>query len=58
MDELIDINRYRFQGMLQNQIFSTCPIIPKYHLAFGEPIERQEVSAEQEYWKGQDASKG
>ena len=29
-------------------IYSTCPIIPKYHTTFGEPIDRQEISAERE----------
>lgn len=46
MDELIDLNRFRFNGRTQNQMFSTCPVLPKYHVTFGEPIERQEVSTE------------
>jgi hypothetical protein len=27
-------------------MWSTCPILPKYHITYGEPIERQEVSKE------------
>jgi len=40
MDELIDLNKYRFNGRTQTQMFSTCPVLPKYHVTFGEPIER------------------
>lgn len=40
MDELIDLNRFRYNGRTQNQMFSTCPVLPKYHVSFGEPIER------------------
>jgi hypothetical protein len=27
-------------------MWSTCPVLPKFHITFGEPIERQEVSTE------------
>jgi hypothetical protein len=27
-------------------MWSTCPVLPKFHSTFGEPIERQEVSTE------------
>lgn len=47
-DEMVDINRFRYQNQLSNIIYSTCPIIPKYHTTFGEPIDRQEISAERE----------
>lgn len=47
-DFLVDMNCYKFHGKLQNLIYSTCPIIPKYHTTFGEPIERQEISIELE----------
>ena len=47
-DEMVDINRFRYQNQLSNMIYSTCPIIPKYHTTFGEPIDRQEISAERE----------
>jgi len=54
MDEMIDINRYKFQDQLQNFMWSTCPILPKYHITFGEPVERQEVSVENEVNKNKD----
>ena len=47
-DEMVDINRFRYQNQLSNIIYSTCPIIPKYHTTFGEPVDRQEISAERE----------
>ena len=58
MDELVDLNNFRMNGQLQNKIFSTCPIIPKFHMAFGEPIERQEASTEHETTKDSDPKKG
>jgi hypothetical protein len=33
-------------------MWSTCPILPKFHITFGEPIERQEVSTEFEVNSG------
>ena len=57
-DEMVDINKFRYQGQMSNVIFSTCPIIPKYHTTFGEPIERQEISAEFEQTKDSDPKKG
>jgi hypothetical protein len=54
---MIDINQYRFKGLTQNAIWSTCPVIPKYHVTFGEPIERQEVSTEFEVDKHFDPRK-
>lgn len=38
-------------------MFSTCPIIPRYHSTFGEPLERQEISAELENLKKADNKK-
>ena len=58
MEELVDINRYRMNNLFHNGILSTCPVIPKYHLAYGEPIERQEVSFEYETFKDADPGKG
>jgi hypothetical protein len=46
MEELIDIKQYRFNGLTQNQMWSTCPVLPKFHVTFGEPVERQEASTE------------
>jgi hypothetical protein len=39
-DEMIDINRFRYNQQITNAIYSTCPVIPKYHITFGEPIDR------------------
>ena len=57
-DEMVDINRFRYEGQLSNVIYSTCPVIPKYHTTFGEPIDRQEISAEFEQTKDSDPKKG
>ena len=55
---MVDINRFRYQNALSDIIYSTCPIIPKYHTTFGEPIERQEISSEFEQTKDADPKKG
>lgn len=57
-DEMIDINRFRYQNQMSNTTYSTCPIIPKYHTTFGEPIDRQEISSEFEQTKDADPKKG
>ena len=57
LDELIDINRYRYNGLTQTAMWSTCPILPKFHTTYGEPIERQEASTEFEANKTADAKK-
>ena len=58
MDEMIDINKYRYNGLTQTQMWSSCPILPKYHITFGEPLQRQEVSTEFEMNRGADPRKG
>jgi len=58
MDEMIDINRYKFNGLIQNYMWSTCPVLPKFHITFGEPIERQEISTEFEVNKDKDPRHG
>lgn len=40
IDEMVDINKFRYTNKLSNIIYSTCPIIPKFHTTFGEPIDR------------------
>lgn len=45
-DPLVDINKYRFNKKTYNFLRTTCPIVPKFHSTFGEPIERQEISQE------------
>lgn len=39
-DQMIDIMKYKFNGKLKNFIYSSSPIIPRFHSAFGEPIDR------------------
>ena len=55
---MVDINKFRYQNQFSNVIYSTCPIIPKFHTTFGEPIDRQEISAEFEVTKDADPKKG
>ena len=57
-DELVDINRYRYSDAFNSSIWSTCPIIPKYHSTFGEPVDRQEQTTENEINKDADPKKG
>ena len=57
-DEMVDINRFRLDNRMNNLTYSTCPIVPKFHTTFGEPIDRQEVSAEFESTKDSDPKKG
>lgn len=39
-DQLIDIHKYKFNDRFKNFIFSSCPIIPRFHSTFGEPLDR------------------
>lgn len=39
-------------------MWSTCPVLPKYHITFGEPLHRQEASTEFEVNRGADPRKG
>lgn len=57
-DPLIDINRYRYNDRLSNYMYSTCPIVPKFHATFGQPIERQEISAEIDMARHTDVKQG
>ena len=54
---LMDINQYRFNGRLQNYLHSTCPIIPKFHATYGQPIERQEISQDLDNGRDTDRQK-
>lgn len=58
MDELVDINRYRYNNCFTNKQMSTCPILPKFHITYGAPVDRQEISAEYEQTKDSDPKKG
>mmetsp|Transcript_23046 Transcript_23046/g.22433 ORF Transcript_23046/g.22433 Transcript_23046/m.22433 type:complete len:85 (+) Transcript_23046:2030-2284(+) len=55
--QMVDMMKVKFNDKFKSFIFSTCPIIPRFHLAFGEPLERQEVSAELEKAKLSDNKK-
>jgi hypothetical protein len=54
---MIDIFRIRFNGRLQNIIYSSNPIIPRFHSTFGEPLARQEISAEMDGQKNSENKK-
>ena len=47
-DHLVDLNKFRFNKRMHNQLGSTCPVAPRFHAAFGQPMERQELSFEYE----------
>lgn len=57
-DALIDINKYRYNDRLSNYMYSTCPIVPKFHATFGQPIERQEISTEIDLSRNADVKQG
>jgi hypothetical protein len=42
---------------MKNFIFSTNPILPRFHTTFGEPISRQEISSEMQSIKNSDNKK-
>ena len=54
-DHLIDINKYRFNKKMSNYLNSTCPLVPKYHATYGQPIDRQEISQELDNARNTDA---
>lgn len=56
-DPLVDINKYRFNKRIQNYLHTTCPIVPKFHSTFGQPIERQEISKDIDNGKNTDVHK-
>ena len=35
IDELIDIKKFRYKGLTQNQMWSTNPVLPKFHATYG-----------------------
>ena len=39
-DEMVDIMKCRFNKRFSATVQSTCPIVPKYHATFGEPVDR------------------
>lgn len=45
---LVDMKKFKMRGKFNNKIFSTCPILPRYHATFGEPVEFQPLNVEME----------
>jgi hypothetical protein len=43
---LVDLKKFKYKGKFNNKIYSTCPIIPRFHATFGEPIEFQPLNVE------------
>jgi hypothetical protein len=56
-DPLVDINKYRFNRRFQNYLHTTCPIVPKFHSTFGQPIRRQEISMDIDNGRNTDSQK-
>lgn len=56
-DGLIDINKYKFNDKFNNYLYSTCPLVPKFHASFGQPIEKQDISMDIDLGKNSDAEK-
>jgi hypothetical protein len=38
---MLDLKKQTIKGYLEKKHLSTCPILPKFHAAFGEPTEIQ-----------------
>ena len=45
---LFDMKRLKFKGRFNNRIFPTCPVVPRFHSTFGEPIDFQPINVEME----------
>jgi hypothetical protein len=45
---LVDMKKFKMRGKFNNKVFSTCPILPRYHATFGEPVEHQPLNVEME----------
>ena len=43
---MASMRQYKFNGIFNNQILSTCPSFPKFHCTFGEPTEKQTMDME------------
>ena len=46
MNNMASMRQYKFNGIFNNQILSTCPSFPKFHCTFGEPTEKQTMDME------------
>ncbi len=49
---LIDMKMLKFKGKFNNQTFSTCPTMPRFHSTFGESVEHQPLNLERERVSG------
>ena len=45
---LVDMKKFKFKGKFYNKNYSTCPILPRFHATFGEPVEFQPLNVEME----------
>jgi hypothetical protein len=50
--KLYDMKQYKYKGKFCNKIYSTCPILPRFHATFGEPVEFQPMNVEFERMGG------
>lgn len=46
--KLYDMKQYKYKGKFCNKIYSTCPVVPRFHSTFGEPVEFQPLNVEME----------
>lgn len=37
---MIDIMQYKFNDKFKNTVYSSCPVMPRFHSTFGSPIDR------------------
>lgn len=37
--KLYDMKQYKYKGRFNSKIYSTCPVLPRFHATFGEPVE-------------------
>lgn len=42
----VTINCYKYNGMFNPKVLSTCPMLPKYHRTFGRPSLYESMSEE------------
>ena len=46
VDEPITLKSYKYKNLFNQEVSSTCPIVPKHHRTFGRPSLYETVSAE------------
>lgn len=42
----VTINSYKYNGLFDSHLLSTCPMLPKYHRTFGRPNLYESMTAE------------